>query len=74
MSPRPWLGAWAGLAAPVGPVLADMQWWVVLCVLLLVLVNRIFPRASKDLLILWLRIIPPRNNRPKKRKTDTEDE
>lgn len=74
MSPRSWVGTWAGLAAPVVPALADMQWWVVLCVLLLVLVHRIFPQASKDLLTLWLRIIPPRNNRSKKRKMDTEDE
>lgn len=46
------------VVAPVGVALADAPWWIVVGAFLLALVHRILPRESKDLLTLWLRIIP----------------
>lgn len=58
------------LVAPVGTALADAPWWIVVGVFLLALAHRVLPRESKDLLTLWLRIIPCGRNRSE--ETDNE--
>jgi hypothetical protein len=51
------------VVAPIGAALADAPWWIVIGAFLLALAHRILPRESKDLLTLWLWIIPCRHHR-----------
>jgi hypothetical protein len=58
------------VVAPAGMALTDAPWWIVVGMFLLALAHRILPRESKDLLTLWLRIIPCRHYRSD--ETDNE--
>jgi len=62
----------AGVVAPVGTVLADAPWWVSAGVFALALSHRVLPRDSKDLLELWLRLLPARNEGDEEKEDDEE--
>jgi hypothetical protein len=51
------------LVAPAVTALAHAPWWTVAGVFVLVLAHRVLPLDSKDLLTLWLRIIPDNQGR-----------
>lgn len=51
----------AGAVAQVGTVLADAPWWVAGGAFVLLVMHRILPRDLRDLLSLWLRILPGRD-------------
>ncbi|GIJ29002.1 hypothetical protein Vqi01_41640 [Micromonospora qiuiae] len=54
------------IAVPAGTALMQAPWWTVVGVFVLVLTHRILPWESKDLLTLWLRIIPDRRDKTDK--------
>ena len=53
--------------APLGAALAVAPRWVVVAAFLFALADRVLPRDSKDLLTLWLRILPRRHRRNDKK-------
>ncbi|MEU8422129.1 hypothetical protein AB0C15_14765 [Micromonospora sp. NPDC048835] len=60
MIAKPLSGMFTSVVAPLGIALADAPWGVVVGAFFLALAHRILPRESKDLLNLWLRIVPRR--------------
>lgn len=58
----------AHVVVPVGTALTHRPSWLVASGIVLLALHRILPRNSKDLLRLWLRIIPRRRGVKDKRK------
>lgn len=48
------------IAVPMGTAVAHAPWWVFTGVFVLLLAHRVLPWESKDLLTLWLRVVPDR--------------
>jgi hypothetical protein len=68
MDVKPVTGVLTSVLAPASATLVDTPWWMFVGVVVLALSHRVLPRDSKDLLNLWLRIIPRRDDANKKPK------